>query len=230
MDDALAGAPVGHHERPHPLALVQAGGDLGGVGVAEHPRLGHLAGEVGDPAAHEVGGGGVGPRRCGRGGTAGRGPVGGGVGGEVGQGERGEHRAGADDGGEGAAGTGHGPTTRATDARLRTTPPPGTRRGRLVLVGRGGVEPPTFHFSGGRSYQLSYLPERREDYRSAGRPTKPSPLHSLPSRPPSSSGPGPRPFTAVARVRIPLGVPGPVGGGCHRLAGGPLRDPALSRR
>src|SRR5436190_21660155 len=25
-------------------------------------------------------------------------------------------------------------------------------------------------------------------------------------RPPSSSGPGPRPFTAVARVRIPLGV------------------------
>jgi hypothetical protein len=27
----------------------------------------------------------------------------------------------------------------------------------LVLVVRGGVEPPTFRFSGGRSYQLSYL-------------------------------------------------------------------------
>lgn len=26
-----------------------------------------------------------------------------------------------------------------------------------VVVGRGGVEPPTFRFSGGRSYQLSYL-------------------------------------------------------------------------
>ena len=25
-------------------------------------------------------------------------------------------------------------------------------------VGRGGVEPPTFRFSGGRSYRLSYLP------------------------------------------------------------------------
>ena len=36
----------------------------------------------------------------------------------------------------------------------------------FVLVGRGGVEPPTFHFSGGRSYQLSYLPERRSPYRS----------------------------------------------------------------
>jgi hypothetical protein len=28
---------------------------------------------------------------------------------------------------------------------------------RSELVVRGGVEPPTFRFSGGRSYQLSYL-------------------------------------------------------------------------
>ena len=30
---------------------------------------------------------------------------------------------------------------------------------RIVLVARGGVEPPTFRFSVGRSYQLSYLAE-----------------------------------------------------------------------
>jgi hypothetical protein len=30
-----------------------------------------------------------------------------------------------------------------------------SERSRLVV--RGGVEPPTFRFSGGRSYQLSYL-------------------------------------------------------------------------
>src|SRR5205814_1418242 len=28
-----------------------------------------------------------------------------------------------------------------------------------TVVGRGGVEPPTFRFSGGRSYRLSYLPQ-----------------------------------------------------------------------
>ena len=28
---------------------------------------------------------------------------------------------------------------------------------RVELVARGGVEPPTYRFSGGRSYQLSYL-------------------------------------------------------------------------
>ena len=37
-----------------------------------------------------------------------------------------------------------------------------------MLVGRGGVEPPTFHFSGGRSYQLSYLTERATRYMSKG--------------------------------------------------------------
>jgi hypothetical protein len=32
------------------------------------------------------------------------------------------------------------------------------RKREKLVVGRGGVEPPTFRFSGGRSYQLSYLP------------------------------------------------------------------------
>src|SRR3954452_17131773 len=41
-----------------------------------------------------------------------------------------------------------------------------TVRPAAVLVGRGGVEPPTFHFSGGRSYRLSYLPERPKLYNS----------------------------------------------------------------
>src|SRR3954452_9321364 len=76
-----------------------------------------------------------------------------------------------------------------------------------MLVGRGGVEPPTFHFSGGRSYQLSYLPERRSPYRSPFGLSESCPLRLSGTWPPSSSGPGPRPFTAVARVRIPLGVP-----------------------
>ncbi len=54
------------------------------------------------------------------------------------------------------------------------------------MVGRGGVEPPTFHFSGGRSYQLSYLPNAREAYRPwAGR---------------SESGGGPRVGSYAAPV------------------------------
>src|SRR6476659_4966780 len=90
-------------------------------------------------------------------------------------------------------------------------------RGPAVLVGRGGVEPPTFHFSGGRSYQLSYLPKRRKPYPRARPATKTGRGRILAGvaarpyavgavRPPSSSGLGRRPFTAVARVRIPLGV------------------------
>jgi hypothetical protein len=44
----------------------------------------------------------------------------------------------------------------------KTLPEQAERRWRrlpavLVVVVRGGVEPPTFRFSGGRSYQLSYL-------------------------------------------------------------------------
>src|SRR3954454_333745 len=46
----------------------------------------------------------------------------------------------------------------------------------LVLVGRGGGGPPTFHFSGGRSYRLSYLPERVELYRSTAVAPNPDPL------------------------------------------------------
>ena len=30
----------------------------------------------------------------------------------------------------------------------------------LIQVARGGIEPPTYRFSGGRSYQLSYLAVR----------------------------------------------------------------------
>jgi hypothetical protein len=37
------------------------------------------------------------------------------------------------------------------------------RKRSKLAVGRGGVEPPTSRFSGGRSYQLSYLPVSRRD-------------------------------------------------------------------
>ena len=40
------------------------------------------------------------------------------------------------------------------DPRFRWSP---LRQPGEGLVARGGVEPPTFRFSGGRSYQLSYL-------------------------------------------------------------------------
>ncbi len=45
--------------------------------------------------------------------------------------------------------------------------PIGTRSGASDLrVARGGVEPPTYRFSVGRSYQLSYLAKRGECYMS----------------------------------------------------------------
>jgi hypothetical protein len=47
---------------------------------------------------------------------------------------------------------------------------PDRRSRRSGVVGRGGVEPPTFRFSGGRSYQLSYLPK--------GRSARPRPCRS----------------------------------------------------
>lgn len=49
---------------------------------------------------------------------------------------------------------------------MRNSPRRDRRGLSVVLVGRGGVEPPTYHFSGDRSYQLSYLPERGPPYRS----------------------------------------------------------------
>ncbi len=38
------------------------------------------------------------------------------------------------------------------------------------VVARGGIEPPTFRFSGGRSYRLSYLAGRHGLPRRAGDP------------------------------------------------------------
>ena len=40
----------------------------------------------------------------------------------------------------------------------------------LLVVARGGVEPPTFRFSVGRSYQLSYLANSAEAYRDRREP------------------------------------------------------------
>ena len=95
---------------------------------------------------------------------------------------------------------------------LLSTHCPDTLRGRraslspgVLLVARGGVEPPTFRFSVGRSYQLSYLAgstgtrsgqtsagslRRAQLYRRAHR----SPNHDHPSasragKPPVATGP-----------------------------------------
>lgn len=38
-----------------------------------------------------------------------------------------------------------------------------------LTVARGGIEPPTYRFSGGRSYQLSYLAGHRERREFSGR-------------------------------------------------------------
>ena len=49
----------------------------------------------------------------------------------------------------------------------QTKPQPDETGLRLIWVARGGVEPPTFRFSVGRSYQLSYLAE--PETKTAGR-------------------------------------------------------------
>ena len=61
-----------------------------------------------------------------------------------------QHRA-VSDGGKRAMGV----TRREQPRRTRDGVRPGQRRADRVV--RGGIEPPTFRFSGGRSYQLSYL-------------------------------------------------------------------------
>ena len=43
---------------------------------------------------------------------------------------------------------------------LTETKSPDRERPVGALVARGGIEPPTYRFSGGRSYQLSYLAEK----------------------------------------------------------------------
>ena len=53
------------------------------------------------------------------------------------------------------------PTHRILRVALPGTTKPRTGLGAgLRVVARGGVEPPTYRFSGGRSYQLSYLAGR----------------------------------------------------------------------
>src|SRR5690606_17130180 len=98
--------------------------------------------------------------------------------------------------------------------RGRRSAPAGRGRGASVLVGRGGVEPPTFHFSGGRSYQLSYLPKRRTPYMSSPRRRQLGPAAGALWLARGA------PY-AVPCVRTRPGV------GPHRLA---AQDPALSRR
>ena len=76
-----------------------------------------------------------------------------------------------------------------------------------MLVGRGGVEPPTFHFSGGRSYQLSYLPERRTPYRSPAGPTKTVPGPGRGRRGTrlwNASAAAPMLLAALCRARAPI--------------------------
>jgi hypothetical protein len=63
---------------------------------------------------------------------------------------------------------------RVHQVRSRRIPgPKKAGRAGVLMVARGGVEPPTYRFSGGRSYQLSYLAvpvsERGEVYRTSSR-------------------------------------------------------------
>jgi hypothetical protein len=77
-------------------------------------------------------------------------------------------------------------------------------------VARGGIEPPTYRFSGGRSYQLSYLaasgpvPEPGEVYRTAPAPPRAPPVAAVAHGSPYPPPPPPPPDAGCAAAPVAL--------------------------